>query len=217
MNLLIMGPAGSGKGTMSELIVREYGIPHISSGDMFRSEIAGGTPLGIKAKEYIVQGLLVPDEVTIGMVQNRLSQKDCQSGYLLDGFPRTLAQAKALEELTERMGAPLDAVLVMEIPYELLRQRITGRRICPACGAIYNIYSSPSKKEGVCDACGAALKQRDDDTEEGLKKRLEEFESQTKPVLEYFAGKGLNRKIDASVSKENSWAQIRKILEGVRE
>lgn len=213
MNLLIMGPAGAGKGTMSEKITEKYGIPHISSGDMFRAEIAGKTELGLKAQEYMVKGELVPDEITIGMVSNRIQQPDCKNGYLLDGFPRTLPQAVALSELTEKLGIPLEAIVVLTVEYDSLMRRITGRRICPKCGAIYNIYSLPSKVDGICDVCGGTLKQRSDDTEEGLKERLAEFDRQTRPVLDHFADRGLTKEVNASQPIEKVWEDVQKALE----
>lgn len=215
MNLLIMGPAGAGKGTMSEKILEKYGIPHISSGDMFRAEIGNGTELGLKAQEYMNKGELVPDEITIGMVSNRLQMPDCQKGYLLDGFPRTLPQAIALQELTEELNIPLQAIIVLTVPYEALKERITGRRLCTNCGNIYNIYSLPPKQEGICDECGGNLKQRADDTEEGLKERLKEFDNQTIPVLEHFKDKGLAREIDASRPIEEVWKDVQEALEGI--
>jgi len=214
MNLLIMGPAGAGKGTMSEKISEKYGIPHISSGDMFRAEISGNTELGQLAKSYMNRGELVPDEVTIQMVSKRIQQPDCQKGYLLDGFPRTLPQAQALEELTNKLGIPLEKIIVLTIPYEELMKRITGRRLCTKCGTIYNIYSKPTKVENVCDCCGAPLKQRSDDTEEGLKERLAEFERQTKPVLEFFADKGMAVEVNAGQSIEDVWKDTQAALEG---
>jgi len=216
MNLLIMGPAGAGKGTFSELIEKEYDIPHISSGDMFRAEIGNNTELGLKAKSYMEQGALVPDEVTIGMVKNRILQDDCKKGYLLDGFPRTVNQAKALEELTEQLNLPLQGIIVLTIPYEDLYKRITGRRICTNCGAIFNIYSKPSAVEGICDVCGSPLKQRTDDNEEGLKKRLSEFENETKPVFEYFKDKGIIHEVESTGGIDVVWERIKNVLEGIK-
>ena len=183
---------------------------------MFRAEIAGKTELGLKAQEYMVKGLLVPDEITIGMVSNRIQQPDCKNGYLLDGFPRTLPQAVALSELTEKLGIPLEAIVVLTVEYDALMKRITGRRICPNCGAIYNIYSLPSKVEGVCDVCGSPLKQRKDDTEEGLKERLAEFDRQTRPVLEHFADKGMTKEVNASQPIDKVWEDVQKALEGLQ-
>lgn len=215
MNILIMGPAGAGKGTMSEKIVETYGIPHISSGDMFRAEISGKTELGLAAQHYINQGLLVPDEVTIGMVRNRLMQDDCKHGYLLDGFPRTLAQAEALEAMTKELGIPLQVIVNLEVEFDELAKRITGRRICKQCNAIYNIYYHPSKEDGVCDVCGHALTQRSDDTEEQLRVRLQEYEKQTVPVLEYFGKAGLVKTIQAGAPIGEVWENVKKALDGI--
>ena len=211
-----MGPAGAGKGTMSEKITDKYGIPHIYSGDMFRAEIAGKTPLGLKAKAYIDAGELVPDDITIGMVEKRIQQPDCQKGYLLDGFPRTLNQAKALSELTKRLGIPLEIILDLRVDFDELSRRVTGRRTCPKCQTIYNIYTLPSKVAGVCDNDGTKLVQRTDDTEDGLRERLKEYEKQTVPVLEHFKAEGLARVIDAGKDIDEVWAQVEKVLEGYK-
>ena len=213
MNILILGPAGAGKGTMSEKIVEKYHIPHISSGDMFRNEISENTELGLAAQEYMNKGLLVPDEITIGMVKHRLTQPDCADGYLLDGFPRTLPQAEALEKMTQSLGIPLQVILDLEVELDELAKRITGRRICKTCNEIFHIHFKPSKVEGVCDVCGTKLSQREDDTVERLMVRLQEYENQTVPVLEYFKDEGLARKIDAGQTIEEVWNDVQKALE----
>ena len=161
MNILIMGPAGAGKGTMSDLIIKEYDIPHISTGDMLRENVRNNTELGQQAKEYMNSGKLVPDELINAMVEKRLLEPDCQKGYLLDGFPRTLVQARAFEEMAERIGKPVQSVLALEVGFDTLVDRITGRRICPKCGAIYHVRNKPSKTEGICDECGSELQQRE--------------------------------------------------------
>jgi adenylate kinases len=213
MNILIMGPAGAGKGTMSDKIVEKYGIPHISSGDMFRAEISENTALGLAAQEYMNKGLLVPDEITIEMVKQRLTKPDCANGYLLDGFPRTLPQAEALEKMTQSLGIPLQVILNLEVEFDELVKRITGRRICKNCNEIFNIHFRPSKVESVCDVCGYELSQRDDDTVERLQVRLQEYENQTIPVLEYFKDEGLAHRIDAGQSIEEVWIDVQKALE----
>ena len=198
MNVLIMGPAGAGKGTMSDLILKEYDIPHISTGDMLRANVANHTDLGNKAKAYMDAGKLVPDEVINAMVEDRLQQPDCQKGYLLDGYPRTLVQVKEFERIAAKIGKPVECVLGLEVDFEVLKDRITGRRICPKCGATYHIHNFPPKVEGVCDNCGEKLVQRSDDTVEKLTKRMEEYEKSTKPVIDFYDQKGLVTHLDAS-------------------
>lgn len=190
LNLILMGLPGAGKGTQAEKIVEKYHIPHISTGDMFRLAIKEGTELGKKAKKFMDQGALVPDEVTIGIVEERLQKDDCQNGFLLDGFPRTIAQADALQSLLNKMGEDIDHVLHVDVPEENLLERLTGRRICPTCGATYHVLYNPSKKEGVCDKDGSELIQRDDDKAETVKNRLEVNIEQTKPLLDYYRDKG---------------------------
>lgn len=211
MNILIMGPAGSGKGTMSERILEFYQIPHISTGDMFRENIKNQTELGLTAQKYINEGKLVPDSLTVEMVKDRINKDDCSAGYLLDGFPRSLPQAEALEEIAVN-GKEVQIVLNLTIPFEELVTRITGRRLCRKCGSIYHTASHPSKVEGVCDTCGGELYQRADDTEESLKVRLEEYERTTRPVLDYYLEKGLVVDIDASLPIEEVWQQVKEAL-----
>lgn len=207
MNLLFMGPPGAGKGTQAEVIVNEFGIPHISTGDAFRLAIKQGTPVGMKAKEYIDQGLLVPDDVTVGIVRERLQQSDCEKGFLLDGFPRTLSQAESLEELLKELGRKLDHVIDLKVDRNKLLARLTGRRICKSCGATYHVIFNPPKQEGVCDKCGGELYQRSDDTEEKVGTRLDEYINKTAPLLKFYEDKGLLRQVDGereidAVSKE---------------
>ena len=178
-----MGPAGAGKGTMSDLILKEYDIPHISTGDMLRDNVRNNTELGNLAKSYMDAGNLVPDDVIIAMVEKRLQEDDCQKGYLLDGFPRTLVQAEAFEKIENKIGKPVECVIALEVGFDTLVERITGRRICPKCGAIYHIHNKPSKIEGICDVCGSELTQRKDDTVEQLTVRMDGYEKSTKPVL----------------------------------
>lgn len=213
MNLLIMGGPGAGKGTMSQRILDKFDILHISTGDIFRSEIAQQTELGLLAKSYIDKGLLVPDEVTNPMVKSFLEKSDHAKGYLLDGYPRTLDQALAFNELVAGTDLDIDKVIFMDIPFEVLAQRITGRRICKECKAIYHITNQPSKKEGICDVCGGPLYQRKDDTLESLKVRVSEYEKLTEPVLEYYSKKGLVVTINANQSIEDVWSDVQKALE----
>ncbi|WP_053217600.1 adenylate kinase [Virgibacillus senegalensis] len=198
MNLILMGLPGAGKGTQAEKIVDKYQIPHISTGDMFRLAIKEGTELGKQAKSYMDQGELVPDEVTIGIVRERLSKDDSQKGFLLDGFPRTIAQAEALENLLADMGKTLDYVLHVEVPKEQLIERLTGRRICPTCGATYHVQFNPPETEGICDRDGTELIQRDDDKPETVKKRLEVNVEQTQPMLDYYEQKGYLAKVNGA-------------------
>ncbi|MGI8317282.1 adenylate kinase [Halobacillus mangrovi] len=190
MNLILMGLPGAGKGTQAEKIVEKYNIPHISTGDMFRLAIKEGTELGKEAKSYMDKGELVPDEVTIGIVRERLSKPDCEKGFLLDGFPRTIAQAEALENLLNDMDESLDYVLHIDVPQDQLVERLTGRRICPTCGATYHVVFNPPKEEGKCDHDGSELIQREDDQPETVKKRLEVNVEQTQPLLHFYQDKG---------------------------
>ncbi|MCZ0703455.1 adenylate kinase [Natronobacillus azotifigens] len=190
MNLILMGLPGAGKGTQAEKIVEKYQIPHISTGDMFRLAIKEGTDLGKKAKSFMDQGELVPDEVTIGIVRERLSKPDCDKGFLLDGFPRTIAQAEALENLLSDMGRSLQSVLHVDVPTEKLVDRLTGRRICPTCGATYHVDYNPPKVDGKCDHDGATLIQREDDRPETVTKRLEVNVEQAQPLIDFYHDKG---------------------------
>ena len=209
LKMLIMGPAGSGKGTMSELITENFSVAHISSGDMFRYEIKHQTELGQKAQSYITQGLLVPDDVTIAMVKSRLQKDDCQNGYLLDGFPRSLAQAEAIDDLG------INVVINLVIDEQLLVDRIVYRRLCKNCGAIYNIKLQKLADNEVCEKCGGSLHQRDDDTYEKLMVRLDSYRDETQPVVEYYRNKGIVYDIDAGQSKEDVYVQISKVLKEI--
>ena len=212
MNILIMGPAGAGKGTMSDLILQAYDIPHISTGDMLRENVANGSELGKEAKSYMDAGKLVPDDVINAMVEKRLQEPDCQKGYLLDGFPRTLVQAKAFEEIAAKIGKPVEAVLALEVDFEILKERVTGRRVCPKCGAIYHISNFPPKVEGVCDKCGSPLKQRADDTVEKLTQRMKEYDASTKPVIDFYDEKGVVTHLDASQKPDVVFGRIKEAL-----
>lgn len=216
MNILIMGPAGSGKGTMSAKILENFKVPHISTGDMFRANIKEGTELGKKAQEYMNAGKLVPDEITVAMVADRLKEPDCQVGYLLDGYPRTLIQAKSFENLSKEIAKPVEIVINLVVEFETLADRITGRRMCKNCGAIYHVRNHPSQVEGICDVCGYPLIQRADDTEEQLRVRLNEHEKNTKPVLDYYREKGLVVDINATRSIDEVWNDVAAALENVK-
>ena len=190
MNLILMGLPGAGKGTQAEKIIEKYQIPHISTGDMFRSAIKEGTKLGSQAKSFMDQGALVPDEVTIGIVRERLGKDDCKNGYLLDGFPRTLQQAEALEDLLTDLNAPIDYVIHIDVPKDKLLDRLTGRRVCPTCGATYHVIFNPPKVAEKCDQDGATLNQREDDQPETVANRIEVNLEQTQPLLDFYQGKG---------------------------
>ena len=206
MNLVLMGLPGAGKGTQAEKIVEKYGIPHISTGDMFRAAIKESTDLGLQAKSFMDQGNLVPDEVTIGIVRERLSKEDCAEGFLLDGFPRTVAQAEALENILSDLNKKIDYVINIDVDQEFLMERLTGRRICKSCGSTYHLVFNPPAKDGVCDRCGGELYQRADDNAETVQNRLEVNQKQTKPLLDFYEGKGYLRNI-------NGQQDIRKVFD----
>ncbi len=214
MNILIMGGPGAGKGTMSARIVEKFNVNHISTGDIFRSEIGNGTELGLKAKDYMDKGMLVPDELVNNMVKSYLENlEDKKNGYLLDGYPRTLDQAKAFDELSKNSDLAIDKVIAMDIAFEVLAGRITGRRLCKNCGEIYHLQSKPPKVEGKCDVCGGELYQRKDDTVESLTVRLDEYSKQTAPVLDYYEEQGIVTKINADQPIENVWNDVLNALE----
>ncbi|MCA0989423.1 adenylate kinase [Guptibacillus algicola] len=215
MNLVLMGLPGVGKGTQAEKIVEKYGIPHISTGDMFRAAIKEGTPLGKKAKEYMDSGNLVPDEVTIGIVRDRLGKDDCGKGFLLDGFPRTVAQAEALETILSDLDRQLDYVVNIAVEEDQLMKRLTGRRVCKNCGATYHAVFNPPKEEGVCDKCGGELYQRDDDKEETVRTRLEVNKQQQQPLLTFYEGKGYLKTIDGNKDINVVFEDIDQLLGGL--
>ncbi len=207
MKLILLGAPGAGKGTQAKWISEEYGIPHISTGDILRKNVAEGTELGKEAKKYMDEGKLVPDELIIDMVRDRLSQDDCKNGFILDGFPRTIKQAEALEKITD-----VDAVLNIYVPFEKLIERITGRRTCPKCGAVYHIKYNPPKKDNICDVCGTPLIQRDDDKEETVRKRLKTYEEQTAPLIDYYEKKGKLITVEGQEKVEDTIALVRQAL-----
>jgi adenylate kinase len=195
MRLVLLGAPGAGKGTQAKKLIETYGIPQISTGDILRKAVADGTPLGKEAKSYMDKGELVPDSVVIGLVKERIAQDDCKKGYILDGFPRNTAQAEVLDKVLAEMGAPLDTALSVDVEKDVLMKRLTGRRTCRKCQQMYNIYFSLPKKEGVCDKCGGELFQRDDDKEETIKKRLDVYDAQTAPLMEYYKKKGIVKSV----------------------
>lgn len=189
MRMILLGPPGAGKGTQAKLISEKYSIPHISTGDIFRKNISEKTPLGTKAKEYMDKGQLVPDELTIDLVNDRLTHEDCKNGFLLDGFPRTVKQAEALEKFLQQSGKNLNTALLIDVPSEFILERMTGRRVCPSCGASYHIKFNPPKNEGICDSCNSNIEQRKDDTEETVKERIDVYDKQTQPLVDFYASK----------------------------
>ena len=216
MNLVLMGLPGAGKGTQAEKIVEKYKIPHISTGDMFRAAIKEGTELGLQAKSYMDRGDLVPDEVTIGIVRERLSKDDCQNGFLLDGFPRTVAQAEALETLLQQLNRSIDYVINIEVDKSILMERLTGRRICKECGATYHLVFTPPAQAGICDKCGGELYQRADDNEATVANRLEVNMKQAQPLLDFYAAKGYLRNINGQQHIDQVFADICELLGGLQ-
>jgi adenylate kinase len=214
MNIIFMGPPGAGKGTQAERIIDEFKIPHISTGDAFRAAMKQGTPLGLEAKKFVDQGLLVPDEITIGIVRERLQESDCQQGFLLDGFPRTISQAEALDDILNSMGKQIDHVINLVVDRNLLLARLTGRRICKSCGATYHVMFNPPVKEHVCDKCSGELYQRSDDTEEKVGTRLDEYTSKTAPLLDYYDKKKILRQVNGEQDIDTVTAEISSLLRG---
>ena len=212
MQLILMGPPGAGKGTQAAELIKKYGIPQISTGDMFRAAVKAGTELGTKAEACMKSGALVPDEVTIGIVKERLSQSDCAKGFILDGFPHTVEQADALNNILRDLNKKLDAVLNIHVPAEELIERAVGRRICKGCGATYHVKFNAPKVENTCDKCGGELYQRADDTTETMKKRLSVYEASTRPLIEYYRKAGVYTEIDGRQAIEQVTADLIKVL-----
>lgn len=198
MNLILLGPPGAGKGTQAKLISSNFKVPHISTGDIFRANISQNTELGIRAKQYMDKGLLVPDEVTIDIVKDRLTNDDCKDGFLLDGFPRTVKQAEALDEFLNENGSKIDASILIDVPKEDIFDRMTGRRVCSKCGASYHVKFNPTKVEGKCDLCGSPVVQRKDDSEETVKERLDVYDKQTQPLVQYYKSQKVLKPVDGA-------------------
>lgn len=216
MNLILLGPPGAGKGTQAQLMVDRYGTPQISTGDILRKAVKDGTPLGRKAKAYMDQGQLVPDEVVIMIIDERLRAPDCSSGFILDGFPRTIAQAEALQPILKKLGKSIDHVINIEVDTEELVRRLTGRRTCKNCGAMFHTLFHPPKTEGVCDRCGGPLYQREDDKEATIRTRLEEYQRQTSPLIHYYRSKSLLRSIEGVGRQDEIFQKIVGLLDRSR-
>ena len=212
MNIILLGPPGAGKGTQAKMLVEKYHIPQISTGDILRAAVKEGTQLGKEAKSYMDKGELVPDSVVIGIVEERIQEPDCKDGYMLDGFPRTVPQSKALDEMLQKLASQIDHVASIEVAQEELIKRLTGRRTCRECGAGYHVMFDPPKKEGVCDKCGGELYQRDDDNEQTVRSRLQVYDSQTKPLIEYYQAQGKLRPIDGVGDIKEIFERVTKVL-----
>lgn len=213
MKIIMLGAPGAGKGTQAKMLAAKYNIPHISTGDIFRANIKNGTELGAKAKEYMDKGLLVPDELVVDLVIDRFKEDDCKNGYILDGFPRTIPQAEALDKALAEIGESVDFAINVEVPDENIINRMGGRRACVGCGATYHIVYNPTKVEGKCDACNADLILRDDDKPETVKNRLGVYHEQTQPLIDYYAGKSIMKEVDGTVDMNDVFQAIVNILE----
>lgn len=213
MKIIMLGAPGAGKGTQAKMIAEKYSVPHISTGDIFRANIKNGTQLGMEAKKYMDQGLLVPDELTVKILLDRVAQTDCEGGYVLDGFPRTIPQAQVLDRALEELGDQIDFAINVDVPDENIIKRMGGRRACLSCGATYHIEHIPPKKEGICDACGKELVLRDDDKPETVKNRLAVYHQQTQPLIDFYQAKGVLKTVDGTVDMKDVFAAITAILD----
>ena len=212
MKIIMLGAPGAGKGTQAKKIAEKYSIPHISTGDIFRANIKNGTELGKKAKTFMDQGLLVPDELVVDLVVDRVKQDDCENGYVLDGFPRTIPQAEALDKALAAMGEKMNYAINVEVPDENIVNRMSGRRACVDCGATYHIVYAPTQKEGICDKCGGELILRDDDKPETVQKRLGVYHEQTQPLIDYYSEAGILKNVDGTADINDVFAEIVGIL-----
>jgi adenylate kinase len=212
MNLILLGPPNAGKGTQAKKLYADFKIPQISTGDILRKAVREGTELGKLAGPLMAAGAYVPDEIVIGIVEERLKEPDCANGFILDGFPRTTPQAEALERMLAKLGKKLDAVVSLEVPHEKLIERGSGRRSCPTCGAVYHVYQSPPKKAGFCDKDGTGLVQREDDKAEVIEKRLKKYDAETAPLKQFYAQKGLLKSIDGVGSPEGIYEELKKAM-----
>lgn len=212
MKIIMLGAPGAGKGTQAKMIAEKYSVPHISTGDIFRANIKNGTELGMEAKKYMDQGLLVPDELTVRILLDRVAQDDCKNGYVLDGFPRTIPQAEVLDHALKELGDKIDYAVNVDVPDENIIRRMSGRRACLTCGATYHIEHIPPKKEGICDACGSELVLRDDDKAETVKNRLDVYHKQTQPLIDFYTEKGVLKTVDGTLPMNEVFAAITAIL-----
>ena len=213
MRVVMLGAPGAGKGTQSDLAAEKYGIPHISSGALFRKNIGEGTELGKKVKDIIEKGQLVPDSIVIDMILDRISADDCQKGFILDGFPRTVAQAEALQESLKKAGKPLSGAINLFVPDEVIKSRMTTRVVCPKCEAQYNTISNPPKMKGICDRCGSELVGRADDNEETVSNRLSVYHRETEPIIDYYKANGILIEVDGTVTPDEVYAQLVKVMD----
>ena len=212
MKIIMLGAPGAGKGTQAKMIAEKYGIPHVSTGDIFRANIKNGTELGMEAKKYMDQGLLVPDELTVKILLDRVAQEDCRNGYVLDGFPRTIPQAEVLDKAIKELGDKIDYAIDVEVPDENIIRRMSGRRACLSCGSTFHIEHVPPKKEGICDRCGKELILRDDDKEETVKNRLDVYHKQTQPLIDYYTGQNILKTVDGTADMMDVFTAITEIL-----
>lgn len=212
MKIIMLGAPGAGKGTQAKMIAEKYSVPHVSTGDIFRANIKNGTELGKEAKKYMDQGLLVPDELTVKILLDRVAQDDCKNGYVLDGFPRTIPQAQVLDKALSELDDAIDYAINVDVPDENIIRRMGGRRACLTCGATYHVEHIPPKKEGICDACGSELVLRDDDKPETVKNRLDVYHKQTQPLIDFYEAKGILKSVDGTVPMEDVFAAITDIL-----
>lgn len=212
MKIIMLGAPGAGKGTQAKMIAEKYGVPHVSTGDIFRANIKNGTELGMEAKKYMDQGLLVPDELTVKILLDRVANEDCKNGYVLDGFPRTIPQAEVLDKALSELGDQIDYAINVDVPDENIVRRMGGRRACLSCGATYHIEHVPPKKEGICDSCGQQLVLRDDDKPETVKNRLKVYHEQTQPLIDFYSQKGVLKTVDGTVDMKDVFEAIVAIL-----
>ena len=212
MKIVMLGAPGAGKGTQAKMIAEKYTIPHISTGDIFRANIKEGTPLGLEAKSYMDQGKLVPDELTVKILLDRVSKDDCKNGYVLDGFPRTIPQANVLKEALAKQNDKIDYAINVDVPDENIVRRMSGRRACVTCGATYHIEHVPPKKEGICDKCGSALILRDDDKPDTVLNRLKVYHDQTQPLIDFYNNEGILKEVDGTIDVKDVFENIVKIL-----